>query len=114
MDYKAVLKILDLADKIATTTSTGEFIKIRKEMQKKLEAMNDEYHDLECSYLELKAAEDTRKMLSFDYHDDDPTYPRLEAKHAFDAMFDGFGPDDLPFPDVEDLAPAEEVEGSDE
>ena len=104
MDYKAVLSILDLADKIATTTSTGEFIKIRKEMQQRLEAMNDEYHDLKCSYLELKAAEDTRKMLSFDYNDDDPTYSRLDpADYA-----------DLPFPDVEDMAPAEEVEGANE
>ena len=42
----------------------------------------------------------------------DPTESRLEAKHAFDDMFDGCGPDDLPFPDVEDVAPAEEVEGA--
>ena len=33
---------------------------------------------------------------------------------AFDAMFPGCTPDDLPFPDVEDLAPAEEVYGADE
>lgn len=33
---------------------------------------------------------------------------------AFDAMFPGCTPDDLPFPDVEDLAPASEVLGGDE
>ena len=52
--------------------------------------------------------------LDFEYHDDDPMESRLEAKHAFDDMFDGCTPDDLPFPDVEELAPAEEVEGANE
>ena len=33
---------------------------------------------------------------------------------AFDAMFPGCTPDDLPFPDVDDLAPASEVLGGEE
>ena len=53
--------------------------------------------------------------------DDRSLYPARKPEEevpdhhdAFDAMFPGCTPDDLPFPDVDDLAPAEEVEGSEE
>lgn len=84
-----------------------------------LEAANNDLRRTQLRLENLKKygaeSPDTRDMYpSFDYHDDDPTESRLEAKHAFDNMFDGCSPDDLPFPDVDYLAPAEELEGSEE
>lgn len=50
-----------------------------------------------------------------DFEDITDTDDEVPDHHdAFDAMFPGCTPEDLPFPDVEDLAPAEEVDGADE
>lgn len=116
MTYKDVLAIIDLADEIAISKSTEEFIELRREMQKKLEDLENEYHDLECSYLELKAAEDTRKAIKKGIKNN------IYGGSLFDYIPDWSVPDngdkfseqDLPFPDVEEMAPAEEVEGSEE
>ena len=44
--------------------------------------------------------------------DEDEELP--DHHDAFDAMFPGCTPDDLPFPDVEDLTPASELLGGEE
>ena len=71
------------------------------------------------THAKLNMAEFYGKKIS--HVDDRSLYPSREPDEevpdhhdAFDAMFPGCTPDDLPFPDVDDLAPAEEVEGSEE
>lgn len=75
----------------------------------------EEYHR---THAKLNMAEFYGKKIS--HVDDRSLYPASKPEEevpdhhdAFDSMFPGCTPDDLPFPDVDDLAPAEEVEGSD-
>ena len=65
-------------------------------------------------YLEKQLKHQQRINEELEYLLDDNDDSRLEAKHAFDDMFDGCSPDNLPVPDLEDMAPAEEVEGANE
>lgn len=65
-------------------------------------------------YLEKQLKHQQRINEELEYLLNDIDDSRLEAKHAFDDMFDGCSPDNLPFPDLEDMAPAEEVEGANE
>lgn len=83
----------------------------REQYQVELHAANMETHRLKKEIRRLNKqldfqADPENYMESFeevpDHHD------------AFDAMFPGCTPDDLPFPDVEPLADAEEVEGANE
>ena len=79
----------------------------RKELLDAVKTMCNEMDDLSRDFEELEEYSNRlREMLPDeevpDHHD------------AFDAMFPGCTPDDLPFPDVDDLAPASELLGGDE
>lgn len=54
---------------------------------------------------QVRSQQETIRKLT----EDDEEVP--DHHDAFDAMFPGCTPDDLPFPDVDDLAPASEVIG---
>ena len=64
-----------------------------QELCKQIDDLNDEIDSLKAAWPDEEVT---------DHHD------------AFDAMFPGCTPDDLPFPDVEDLTPASELMGGDE
>lgn len=64
---------------------------------------------------ELANLRDENERLHELWQDYTPNREEVPDHHdAFDAMFPGCTPDDLPFPDVDDLAPASEVLGGDE
>ena len=91
----------------------------REQFEVELQKAQHELEERRRTHAKLNMAEFYGKKIS--HVDDRSLYPSREPDEevpdhhdAFDAMFPGCTPDDLPFPDVDDLAPAEEVEGSDE
>ena len=91
----------------------------REQFEVELQKAQHELEERRRTHAKLNMAEFYGKKIS--HVDDRSLYPSREPDEevpdhhdAFDAMFPGCTPDDLPFPDVDDLAPAEEVEGSEE
>lgn len=81
----------------------------RKELLDAVKVLWDEMDDLARENEDLQ--DDINRMHELLADDTD----ELPDHHdAFDAMFPGCTPDDLPFPDVEDLTPASELLGGDE
>lgn len=77
----------------------------REQFEVELMKANNELANLRD---QVRSQQETIRKLT----EDDEEVP--DHHDAFDAMFPGCTPDDLPFPDVDDLAPASELLGGDE
>lgn len=85
-----------------------EIDQLQEEIERRKAEKADIFNGTPCLGMKLRLSEIYGSKIT------DPDEEVPDHHDAFDAMFPGCTPDDLPFPDVEDLAPAEEVEGSDE
>ena len=82
---------------------------LEEEIERRIEEKRDIFNGTPCPGMKRRLSEIYGSKLT----DTDEEVP--DHHDAFDAMFPGCTPDDLPFPDVETgMAPAEEVLGGDE
>ena len=99
MTYKQIYDIMTMVDELSLKRyDVDAYIQKRNELKAFLEQIHDEHFGVELELTELRAAEDTRKMLKKGLANS------LYGIRAFDQIpddADKFSEQDLPFPDVE-------------